>query len=322
MEKTKRASKAPIVNEENLPQNIQLVGERDVESKKTVYILQSVYKEIHRFAEDKITVENGGMLIGRTVEQFGKTGIIINGFVEAKYCEATANTLKFTHETWAHCHKEIAKKFAGQKIVGWIHTHPGFGIFFSEYDEFIQSNFFKDENQVAFVVDPVQDREGFYYWRNGKITLCSGFFIFDKTGTKMTPVAEHEKHYETVKGMKGGLIQGIATGVLFIALLFLIWQISDLTSKIDKLQTQQQAIIDSANQNFVNMQQQITVLQAELNALKYADTAQSQETDPEATDPSNSEQPWDAEQAGGETPPKNAEPDAAASVEGDEIDAN
>lgn len=70
--------------------------------------------------------------------------ILINGFIEAKHCEATPTTLKFTHETWERCHKEMEKKYPDQKILGWIHTHPDFGIFLSEYDMFIQNNFFSE----------------------------------------------------------------------------------------------------------------------------------------------------------------------------------
>jgi proteasome lid subunit RPN8/RPN11 len=45
------------------------------------------------------------------------------------------------------------------KIIGWIHTHPDYGIFLSENDMFIQNNYFKDINQVAYVIDPIQKEE-------------------------------------------------------------------------------------------------------------------------------------------------------------------
>ena len=157
----------PIL-ENTLPQNILSVGSY-VEENKNIYISQPVYKKIHRFTKDKIVNESGGMLIGYTVEEFGKTNIIIEGFIEAKYCEATPTTLKFTHETWEYCHKEIEKKYPEKKILGWIHTHPDFGIFLSEYDKFIQENFFNQEHQIAYVIDPIQNIEGFYFWINGKI---------------------------------------------------------------------------------------------------------------------------------------------------------
>jgi proteasome lid subunit RPN8/RPN11 len=117
-----------------LPQNILPMGER-VEENKNIYISQRTYKRIRKFTKNKLTNESGGMLIGRVVEEMGKTNIIINGFVEAKYCEATPTTLKFTHETWEYVHSQIDSRYKGRKIVGWIHTHPDFGIFLSEYDK-------------------------------------------------------------------------------------------------------------------------------------------------------------------------------------------
>ena len=45
-----------------------------------------------------------------------------------------------------------------ERIVGWYHTHPGFGIFLSGMDLFIQDHFFNLPWQVAFVYDPLRRR--------------------------------------------------------------------------------------------------------------------------------------------------------------------
>ncbi len=222
--KSKSKSKkiaTPKEPENMLPQNIMLVGER-VEEDKNIYISQSVYKEIHKFTKNKTTNESGGMLIGSVIEEFGKTNVIIKGFVEAKFSEATPTTLKFTHETWDYVHKEIDKKFKNQKIVGWIHTHPDFGIFLSEYDKFIHENFFSDANQVAYVVDPIQGIEGFYFWINEKIEKCKGFYIYDKTGTDISVDPEKETSVAAKKaqssgfGLKDALLITLAVAVAFL----------------------------------------------------------------------------------------------------------
>ena len=154
MAKKSRAKRSAVADlpDNMLPQNIIAVGDH-VEENKNIYISQSVYKEIHKFTKNKTTNESGGMLVGSVIDEFGKTNIVISGFVEAKFCEATPTTLKFTHETWEYVHKEIERKHNGKKIVGWIHTHPDFGIFLSEYDKFIQQNFFSEDHQIAYVVD-------------------------------------------------------------------------------------------------------------------------------------------------------------------------
>lgn len=234
-----------------LPQNILQVGER-VEENKNIYILQSVYQEIHRFTADKKTNEAGGMLVGTVIEEFGKMNILINGFIEAKYCEATPTTLKFTHQTWDRCHKELKKRFPNQKILGWIHTHPNFGIFLSEYDMFIQNNFFSEPYEVAYVVDPIQSIEGFYFWINGKIERCKGFYIYDKTGKKISPVQQNEKEtskksteQNTSVSSKLQILIGIlcaAVVVLFVCFVMLNIKINALNQKYDAL-----------NQNYTNL---------------------------------------------------------------------
>ena len=118
------------VNRDVLPQNVIKMGEQ-VLHEKNIYIMQSVYKEIHEFTKDKLTVESGGMLMGYTIQANGKTNIIIDGFIEGKHSEGTPTTLKFTHETWDYVHKEADEHFPNDKIIGWIHTHPNFGIFLS-----------------------------------------------------------------------------------------------------------------------------------------------------------------------------------------------
>ena len=60
----------PELTENMLPQNILPIGDR-VEEKKTIHILQSVYKEIHKFTQNKTTNESGGMLVGTVLEEYG-----------------------------------------------------------------------------------------------------------------------------------------------------------------------------------------------------------------------------------------------------------
>ena len=149
-DKNEREELIQIEEREVLPQNILKIGEQVLQD-KNIYILQSVYKEIHEFTKDKLTVESGGMLMGYTLQANGKTNIIIEGFIEGKYSEGTVTTLKFTHETWDYVHQIAETQYPEDKIIGWIHTHPNFGIFLSNYDKFIHENFFNDENQIAYL---------------------------------------------------------------------------------------------------------------------------------------------------------------------------
>ena len=272
----KQTKKAPVneLPENMLPQNILPMGER-VEENKNIYISQAVYKEIHKFTKNKTTNESGGMLVGTIIEEFGKTNIVISGFVEAKFCEATPTTLKFTHETWEFVHKEIEKKHKGKKIVGWIHTHPDFGIFLSEYDKFIHQNFFSEAYQVAYVVDPIQDIEGFYFWINGNIEKCKGFYIYDKTGTQITVDTGKDETSEEKAPEPLFSIKNILIAILSVAVIFLIFsnissnkQLEKLEKEQEKLETQQLTLTNSANQALMQMQQLIAAQDTEIEELR------------------------------------------------------
>ena len=273
----------PELTENMLPQNILPIGDR-VEENKNIYILQSVYKEIHKFTQNKTTNESGGMLVGTVLEEFGKTNIIVSGFVEAKYCEATPTTLKFTHETWEYVHKEIEKKHPGKKIVGWIHTHPDFGIFLSEYDKFIHQNFFNEDYQVAYVVDPIQKIEGFYFWINEKIEKCKGFYIYDKTGAKITVGADKEEA-AVAKESSIFSIRNVLIAVLTVAVILLTFSNISTNQKLSKLEEQQKTLAESANQSLSYMQQLIWSQADEIQKLKNALTEAGIVVESSATEP-------------------------------------
>ena len=280
---SKKKALQPELTENMLPQNILPIGDR-VEENKNIYILQSVYKEIHKFTQNKTTNESGGMLVGTVLEEFGKTNIIVSGFVEAKYCEATPTTLKFTHETWEYVHKEIEKKHPGKKIVGWIHTHPDFGIFLSEYDKFIHQNFFNEDYQVAYVVDPIQKIEGFYFWINEKIEKCKGFYIYDKTGAKITVGADTEEA-AVAKESSIFSIRNVLIAVLTVAVILLTFSNISTNQKLSKLEEQQKTLGESANQSLSYMQQLIWSQADEIQKLKNALTEAGIVVESSATEP-------------------------------------
>ena len=255
-----------------LPQNIVPIGEQNNEDKK-IYISQRTYREIHRFTKDKTKVESGGVILGNVIEEFGKTHIIIRAFIEAKYCEGTPTTLKFTHESWEYIHKEAEKKYPKYKILGWIHTHPDFGIFLSEYDKFIHENFFNEENQVAYVVDPIQNIEGFYFWINGNLERCKGFFIFERTGVQITVEDEKEDNSSDSVAYreKNSVIKNVVLVAMAMAIIALIIVCFSMQSKLNSVQEQQAAIANNLkadNQGMSAMMAQMSAMSTELENAK------------------------------------------------------
>lgn len=235
--KNKNANVITTLQKNKLPQNIVLIGEIAHEN-KSIYINQKTYKKIHDFTFNKKINESGGLLVGDIIEEFGKINIVINVFLEAKFVEATPTTLKFTHETWNNWHEQINKNHKDKKIVGWIHTHPDYGIFLSEYDKFIHNNFFKEKNQVAYVIDPIRKEEGFYFWINNNIELSTGFYVFDKTGVKINI----DKNKESSNIAKDKTLFNF-TNVMFLILSSLsIFQMLYILNLDQKIKLQERAI--------------------------------------------------------------------------------
>jgi proteasome lid subunit RPN8/RPN11 len=115
--------------------------------------------------------EVGGVLVGRIVAADRET--VVSGAIAALEATSERASVTFTHDAWSTVHATLEREFPGQAIVGWYHSHPGFGIFLSDHDTFIQTNFFSNEGQIAHVVDPQAGTEGLFGWREGEIRLIA-----------------------------------------------------------------------------------------------------------------------------------------------------
>lgn len=114
--------------------------------------------------------EVGGVLVGTVAED---DAVIVTGSIAALDARGSRASLTFTHEAWATVHDLLERDHPGKQIVGWYHSHPGFGIFLSKHDMFIHQNFFSAPHQIAYVVDPHAGSEGIFGWRDGQVVKFS-----------------------------------------------------------------------------------------------------------------------------------------------------
>ena len=119
----------------------------------------------HVFVNDDHEV--GGVLVGALGDKALPT---VSGAIAALEARGERASVTFTHDAWATVHSTLERDFPDQQIVGWYHSHPGFGVFLSRHDLFIHENFFSDPRQVAYVVDPQAGTEGVFIWRDGQVT--------------------------------------------------------------------------------------------------------------------------------------------------------
>ncbi len=67
--------------------------------------------------------------------------------------EGTGVSLRMGTSIWNEARNA---QTAGQSVVGWYHSHPNLGVFFSGTDRRTQAAFFKQPYSLGFVVDPIR----------------------------------------------------------------------------------------------------------------------------------------------------------------------
>jgi proteasome lid subunit RPN8/RPN11 len=148
-----------------------------------------VARQIRQHARSSRTIEVCGVLIGNESD----------GLTTVEACIAGANAeqggahVTFTQDTWEHIYKIKDRDYPDGRIVGWYHSHPGFGVFLSDHDTFIHQNFFSSPNQVAWVFDPHSDEEGCFGWKNGRLERIAQFaFVDDRGGERANAASRVE----------------------------------------------------------------------------------------------------------------------------------
>lgn len=137
-------------------------------SESRTVVLQSVLNAIKEHGRSSMHEEVCGVLVGSLCWDDGPY-LLIDGRIEGKHATHQSGSVTFTSETWTYIHEELGAKHPGRIIVGWYHTHPGFGIFLSNMDAFIHENFFSFPWQPAYVFDPQAETDGFFFRTDGEL---------------------------------------------------------------------------------------------------------------------------------------------------------
>jgi proteasome lid subunit RPN8/RPN11 len=150
-----------------------------------------VIRQIRQHARSHMKTEVCGVLIGDIREG----AICVDHYIAGVNAAQAGSHVTFTQDTWEHVYKIKDKEFPEARIVGWYHSHPGFGVFLSEHDTFIHRNFFSSHDQIAWVYDPHSDEEGCFGWVDDRIERVSSIKMSDRRGGE--PADSTRKH-ETI----------------------------------------------------------------------------------------------------------------------------
>jgi proteasome lid subunit RPN8/RPN11 len=82
----------------------------------------------------------------------------------------------FDADSWTQLQRDQAEQYPKLDIIGWFHTHPGLGVFYSGDDVVVHSAAFTLPWHVGLVVDPIRNEASFFGWRKGELAPSAGFY--------------------------------------------------------------------------------------------------------------------------------------------------
>jgi proteasome lid subunit RPN8/RPN11 len=116
---------------------------------------KTAFAEVSLHARESLDEEICGVLAGDMCEDDEGLFVNVRAVVRGASTERSSRHVTFTQETWNDIHETLHREYPKLSIVGWYHSHPGFGVEFSEMDAFVHSNFFPMPAHIALVIDPL-----------------------------------------------------------------------------------------------------------------------------------------------------------------------
>jgi proteasome lid subunit RPN8/RPN11 len=146
-----------------------------------IYIDLDVLLDMEQHAGSDTSVELGGVLLGgRFQDEQGRPFVVVSDCLRAEHYESTKGSFKFTHETWSAITRDRQRLAPDLEMIGWYHTHPGWGVFLSGMDMFICDHFFNKSLDIAYVIDPCRGDRGMFQWTGEterQVRRTGGFFV-------------------------------------------------------------------------------------------------------------------------------------------------
>lgn len=133
-----------------------------------ILVNETAFRDAQAHALSSFDHEVAGVLVGPPPEKQpdGRYVVHVSDTIVAAHTRMHGASVTYTPESWRYIHDRLEELYPKDSavIVGWYHTHPGFGIFLSGMDRFIHRHFFTQIWHIAFVLDPLAEKSGFFCW--------------------------------------------------------------------------------------------------------------------------------------------------------------
>lgn len=142
-----------------------------------IHFTRSAYAAIIAHAKESLSAEICGVMVGDLCEDERGLFVDVKDAIRGATNKSGGTHVTYTQETWDEIYKVKERDFPKLRIVGWYHSHPGFGVEFSDMDMFIQQNFFAGVGQFALVVDPLGGEEAICANVGGEVVSLKRFWV-------------------------------------------------------------------------------------------------------------------------------------------------
>lgn len=162
-------SDVKVLNQRLITEDVRL------DLKVDVRIDAAVHRQIEDFASRDRQAECAGLILGMVNAEERDRVIHIKAALPAYDAQGSRTSVKIDLQAWDQMLLDRDKCYGDLDVLGWFHTHAGWGVFMSDADVFIHRHFFRHPNMVAYVLDPTIGKDGFFYWHDGTIGLCPSY---------------------------------------------------------------------------------------------------------------------------------------------------
>lgn len=136
-------------------------GDIETDNFYEVYMRSEILEEIDAHCRAQLPHEAIGFLAGDHYKWSGMDWASANGFICGR-TRATEVRVEFDEGAMGDVVRELRQRYPSQILIGWYHSHPGYGCFLSPTDILTQKSCFREPYHVALVVDPVQEQFEFF----------------------------------------------------------------------------------------------------------------------------------------------------------------
>ncbi len=130
----------------------------------------------HSLRFGRMTKEAMGFMLGDVCEHDGHRFTIVRDIVTGALL-SSADRVRFDSKSYSELFSELDSSGFDYVIVGWYHSHPGYGCFMSQIDENTQAASFRESYHSAIVIDPIK-KEIQAFRLKGKSCVHVDFTVF------------------------------------------------------------------------------------------------------------------------------------------------